>query len=329
MQGLAGQTVLVTGATGFVGGALARRLAAAGVQVRALARRPERERFLRGVPGIEIVPGDITDAERMRQVVAGCTVVFHVAAALGGPLAVQQAVNVGGTQQVARAAAAAGVQRLVHVSSIAIYGFPAGGTVTEAFTPLPTRVPYNLSKREAEAALIDAAQDMPWSILRPGMIYGPGSAMWTGTLFRLAQRRPTPFIGAGDGRAPCIHIDDVVEMLGVLATHPAAVGAAFNCVNDPAPAWRDFLGAYARLAGHERWWALPVTPVKLLAPLAEALLWLRGEPQDVPRLVDFVTGQVHYAMDSARDRLGWQPQVSLAEGIQRCVPYLRAKGLLA
>lgn len=327
---LAGKTALVTGATGFLGGALARRLAADGVQVRALARRPNRDRYIRDVAGIEIIMGDITDANRMREVLAGCDVVFHMAAALGGSLAVQQPVNVDGTRHIMQAAAHNGVQRVVHVSTIAVYGYGYRGLITEDMPQKPGHVPYNVSKSQAEAVVrtIGEADNVPYSIIRPGMIYGPHSSGWTDTMFKLAKRPPVMWLGDGSGTVYTVYVDDVVDLCVLLATHEAAIGEAFNCVGVPHPTWRDFLLGYARLAGHQRWLGVPVPLARLIAPLADIVLTWRGEPQDVRDVIGFVQGQTQFSMDKTRDLLGWQPQVGLDEGIQRCVPYLREKDLL-
>lgn len=328
MNELKDKTVLVTGATGFLGGALARRLASEGVKVKALARRPNRDRYISGIENIEVINGDILDAARMNEVTQGCDGVFHVAAELGGSYQKQRPVNVEGTQNVMRAAENAAVKWVVHVSSIAIYGYPDGSVpvITEATPPRPSRVPYNLTKLEGEKALIAAAKNVPYTIIRPGMIYGSHSAMWTKNMFSLARRNPTPFVGDGSGSTHPIYIDDVVDMMLVMATHPGAVGEAFNCTPDPAPTWREFLGQYSALAGHQNWLSLPVPLIKLIAPLAEGVLSLRGEPQDIPQLVGYITRPLVYSMQKAREKLGWQPKVKLDEGIQNCVPYLREKG---
>jgi nucleoside-diphosphate-sugar epimerase len=99
-------------------------------------------------------------------------------------------------------------------------------------------------------------------------------------------------------------------------------------VNDPPPTIREFLGHYMQLAHQDRWLTIPVWLGKLVAPLADAYFTWRGQPQDVRRLIDFSGKYTAYSMDKARDLLGWQPQVPLREGIQRCVPYLEEKGLL-
>ncbi|NDJ78346.1 MAG: NAD-dependent epimerase/dehydratase family protein, partial [Chloroflexi bacterium] len=184
MTPLAGQTVLVTGATGFVGGALTLQLARDGVRVRALARSPEKGAFLRQSDHahlIEIVLGDVTDADRMHEVAAGCAVVFHVAAALRGPYADQRRVNVDGTRHVVQAAADGGARRIVHISSVAVYGYGHRADVCEDTPPRPVHDPYVRSKREGERVVRDvgAERGLSYCILRPGAIYGPRSGFWT------------------------------------------------------------------------------------------------------------------------------------------------------
>lgn len=327
---LTGKTVLVTGASGFLGGALARRLAADGARVKALARRPEKARFLQGQPNIEIVQGDITDAGQMRAAADGCQVVFHVAAALGGPLEAQRRANVDGTRRVMLASAAAGVERVVHVSSIAVYGYGVRGDVTEDTLQRPGRVPYNLTKSEAETVVreIGVEYSLPYSIIRPGMIYGPRSGGWTVTMFKVGRRKPTIWFGDGSGSAHPIYVDDVVDLTILLATHPAAVNEAFNCSADPAPTWRQFISSYSRMAGHESWLGIPILPIRLLAPVIDLALELRGEPQEVGKLAGFMQSQRCYRMTKARDLLGWQPRVDLATGMKHSEAWLREVGLL-
>lgn len=327
---LSGNTVLVTGATGFLGSHLVKRLSTEGARVIAVARRPERDRYINDLTHVQIVRGDITDFHRMRELISGIDFVFHVAAALGGNLKYQNQINVGGTEKVARASAEAGVKRMIYVSSIASYGFPVPELVTEDQPIIPSRSPYNVTKAEGESILriVSASKGLSYSIVRPAMIYGPRNNTWTKIMFQLARRNPTPFIGDGSGHAHPIFVDDVVDMMVMQATHPQADGATFNCAPDPAPTWREFLGAYSNLAGHQNWSALPAAPFKVVAPFAEVFARLRGEPRDFARMIDFITSKSTYSMSKAKDLLGWQASVSLEDGIQQCVPYLKDKGLL-
>jgi len=327
---LEGYTVLVTGATGFLGSHLVQKLSKDGVSVKALARRPDRDQYIRDLPNVEIVMGDITDAQRMKEVTVGVDYVFHVAATLGGKLDYQKQVNVDGTTSVTYAAIEANVKRLIFVSSIAYYGFPPPAFVTEDTDIIKTSTPYNITKASAEVMLRTLAQSkhLSYSIIRPAMIYGAHSDAWTRIMFNLAKCNPTPFIGDGSGHAHPIHVDDVVDLMIRLATHPNADTGAFNCAPVSPPTWRKFLEQYSALAGHQNWLSLPKPLFKAVAPLAEFGATLLGEPRDLPQMIDFITSQSTYSMQKSKHLLNWQPTVSLEDGIQSCIPYLQEKGLL-
>jgi 2-alkyl-3-oxoalkanoate reductase len=323
-----GKTVLVTGATGFLGGEIARRLDKEGAHVRALVRNRERAKEIAGFA--EIVDGDLSKPERLAEAVKGCQVVIHSAAALRGKLDELYVVNREGTRNLANAASDAGVERFVHISTISVYGYRNTYDVTENTPPNPGADPYGVSKLAAEVALHEVAGErkLPFSIMRPGMIYGPRSGMWTGQMFKVARRRPTIFIGSGSGSCYPIYIDDVVEMSMVLATHPKAVGETFNCTPDPSPTWREFLGAYAKLAGHQMWFGIPAI---LLVPVAalSGRVAPEGSPlRDLPDLLPFSQRYITYQMDKAYHLLKWSPKMSLEVGIRRCEAWLREKGFL-
>jgi nucleoside-diphosphate-sugar epimerase len=326
-----GKTVLVTGATGFLGGALARRLAKEGAQVRGLARRPERDAYIRERDHIETVIGDITDSDRMHDLTQGVDYVFHAAAALGGSEEKQSTVNMHGTYNVARSAAENGVTRFIHVSTISVYGYRNRFDVTETNPYDPGKDPYHITKVGAEKTVRDVSNrhGLDYRIIRPGMIYGPRSSMWTRQMFRLAKRGPI-WIGDGSGSAYPIHVDDVVDLCLVLAAHPAASNQAFNCTPDPSPTWRDFLGGYAeQFLDRQTWIGVPPILARAAAPVL-SFFGSSGSPvKDARDLVPFLLNYITYKMDKAHDLLGWEPSVSLEDGIASCETYLREKGLLA
>lgn len=325
-----GQTVLVTGATGFLGGALARRLLAEGAVVRALVRSPERAASLRAA-GIDVVQGDlsVSDSMSLRHAVEGCAYVFHAAASFGN-LVAQKAVNVEGSHALASASAAAGVNRFVFVSTALYYGYPAGGLIHEDSSKTRHHNPYIQTKQDAELVVraISAATGLRIAISRPGMIYGAGSENWTRMLFRVARMRPTPFIGDGRGSAFPIHVDDVVDHLIALALHPNAEGEAFNCAPDPSPTWRDFMRLYMRLAGHERWLALPHAMFQFGARLIAHFAPPNTLPRDMRQIIPIFRVQTTYSMEKSRRVLGWEPRISLEAGVAKCAPWLREIGLL-
>ncbi len=330
---LSGKTALVTGATGFLGGALALRLAQSeGVQVRALARRTGRDAHLRAVANIQVVMGDVTDSVRMREIMQGCDLVFHAAAMFDGPLARQRTVNVQATHDLALQASDAGVTRFVHVSTIAVYGYRASGLITEDTPQRPGNAPYNVSKAEGEAALLADADrlGLPYSIVRPGMIMGPRGKQWTDTLFKVGRRNPVIFVGDGQGTTYTVDVQDVVDLLVVCATHPQAIKQAFNCVMWPHATWRDYLLGFNRLAGGKgRWFGLSPALMRPVGTLLDIPLRMRDTPQDLRDVVGFVAGDTRFSMAKAQDLLGWQPKIGIEAAIQRCEPYLREQGLLA
>lgn len=329
---IAASRAFIIGSTGFLGQALVRRLSADGWQCVCLVRSEAKAESIADLDGVEIVYGDVVDYERLCEQMAGVDVVFHVAAAMEGRYEQQLHVNVGGTGNVALAALENGVRRMVHVSSIAVYGYRVRGQISEDTPHNPGSVAYNRTKSQGEGALkaaLDGMMSTEYVIVRPALIYGPGSSMWTRNLFRLARTKPTPFIGDGGCPTFPIYIDDVVDMLVTCATHPDAAGQAFNCAPSPAPDWRTFLGEYQRLAGHDAWLGVPVTLARILAPLLDVIPNLRGVPVDVRGLVHFVSVPHEYDMSRAKNVLGWEPSVSLTEGVNRCKPYLQLEGLLS
>jgi nucleoside-diphosphate-sugar epimerase len=320
---------MITGATGFLGGALANRLLDDGAQVRLLARSPEKARRL-AARGADVFEGELNDADAARRAAEGCACLFHVAGATSGSLAKQRATNVEGTRAVLLAAADAGVKRFVHVSTISAYGYNYDGDVTEDMALGYGADPYAKTKAVAEQLVRETAnrRGIAYSIIRPGMIYGPRSGLWTGTLFQLARLNPTPFAGDGSGSIHTIFVDDVVEMMVTMATHPAAENEVFNCSADPTPTWREFLQGYSRLAGHQNWLALPVPLFRVVAGIAMLLAPRDTIMRDLPDLLTLLQSHTTFKTSKAQERLGWSAKVSMEEGIRRCEPWLREKGLL-
>lgn len=327
---LAGERVLVTGASGFIGGALVARLVQDGARVRGLVRSEAKGAGVAAL-GAEPVVGDLLDGDSLRRAAQGCRVVFHVGAVTGGPAALQYAVNVAGTGRLLQAARQAGASRFVLVSTIAAYGYATPDLVHEGLPLQPGPEHYGQSKALGERLLWDRAAELGLAaaVVRPGMVYGPRSGFWTGRLFDLMKRRPAPLPGDGQGFCPAIYIDDVIDLLVTVAVHPRAPGEAFNATPDPPPTWREFLGAYAAMAGHQAFVPVPFPLLNLAAALLEPLLRLRGNPQPVRGMVRAVlAGRKVYSMAKAARLLGWRPRVPLAEGMAQAEAWLRETGRL-
>lgn len=213
---------IVTGATGFIGGNLARVLAARGDAVTAIVRSPEKAGALREA-GVDIAAGDITDRGSLTAVMRGADAVFHLAAwyEIGvTDRALMEKINVEGTANVLAAAKAAEVSRIVHCSSIAVFGAHAPGEISDESTVHPGHFGslYEETKVRAHQVAADAAATgAPVTIVMPGAVYGPGDTSMVGALLHYYARGwliACPMQSAG---LCWVHVDDLVE--GILAAH--------------------------------------------------------------------------------------------------------------
>jgi len=319
-------SVLVTGASGFIGGRLTERLLREdGARVVGTGRRFANETARQGA---ELVRADLRDAATRVSLCAGKQIVFHLAAwaGQGNDATEAHAVNVEATQALAEAAARAGVQRFVLVSTAAAYGLPDTDDVDE-LVPLATDQGdlYGRTKALGEQAALEVAKrtGLPLTIVRPAMVYGPGSKTWTVGMLRLLQKGVPMLFGDGSGHAFPVFIDDVLDMLRLVATHPQAPGEAFNA-SGPSVTWAQFLGYYARMSGrHLRRLPMPVARVLVQA---NKLLHL-GLPLTVERL-QYVSRRLKFPTVKAERILGWRQLVALDAGMQRSEEWLRQSGFL-
>lgn len=316
------ETVLVTGATGFIGLALVKRLSAAGLRVRCLVRPgSDISRLPRGV---EIVRGDLLDAASLEVAVKDAGRVWHLGALVRprGFLVSRKeqtgqfnSLNAAATGRLALAAAKAGVRRFVYFSSIAALG--PGENLRDDSPPRPLTL-YGRSKLAGETALKEAAAatGLDHIILRPSMIYGPGSAAWA-PLFRSVRRGRAAVPGHGDNDLSVCYIENLLDA-ALLAAEKAGSGAALN-ISEGSLTVRELLLLLGSLAGKKpALIGLPVSLLKAVSVPLDALLGLAGlyMPEflgaDSARVREACAGWSH---DSAGIRaLGWSPAVSTEKG---------------
>jgi len=330
---LADKTALITGATGFIGGRLAERLATEeGVHVRGLARTPAKGDWLTGL-GVEIVPGDITDPASLQAAMTGCELVFHAAAWVseGGNQADVWAVNVTGTQNVVDTASVAGVERFVHLSSCSVYGSLQQHNIDET---TPTRMRGNLygdSKVAAEEVVFKAyrEQGLPVVSARASQVYGPRSHQFT--------IRPVEVIKAGKmvlidgGRHLCkpVYIDNLIDGLILCTRVEAAIGEAINLTDGEPIPWRDFFGAYGRMLNIESFPSVPYAVAWLIGLFNEVKAGLKGKKASLNRgAVKALRSDNSFSNQKARILLGWEPKVDLNEGMKLTEAWLNAEGYL-
>jgi nucleoside-diphosphate-sugar epimerase len=325
---LVGRRVLLTGATGFIGGSLARRLLASGVELRALVRDIERARWLEQA-GAELRLGDLTTLDS--QLATDVDVIVHAAAWVGteGDPELVREVNVEGTRRVLLLAKAAGVARVVHVSSCAVYGSPQNDCVDES-APLRRRgVVYHDTKVEADELALEAAADGdPIVIARPSQVYGPGSREFTVRPITAIRSGRALLVDGGRHRCKLVFIDDVVDGLIACMVVPGIEGEAFNLSAQPVT-WRALFEGYADMLGSPRIRSVPRQVAWALASVSELVGRLQGRKPLITReVVAALSSDSSYSAAKAAERLGWQARVDLAEGLRRTEPWLRAQGLL-
>jgi dihydroflavonol-4-reductase len=326
------QKVLVTGATGFTGGALARRLASHNAPVRVLARDRAPATPLADL-GIEIVQGDLRNPASLREALQGVDTVYHIAAVYR-----QQAVephvfkDVNGTavQHLLDAAIAAGARRFVHCSTVGVHGHVKNPPAAED-APFAPGDPYQESKLEGEriAARYMAEGRLPITIFRPAGIYGPGDVRFL-KLFRGVKRGRFPMIGNGQTLWHGVYIDDLVDGIIRCGTADQAVGEIFILGGPEYTTLNELVAIVADAVDasppHLR---IPLAPVYVAAAVCEAVCKpLKLEPPLHRRRVDFFTKSRAFDISKARSKLGYAPKVSIREGVARTAAWYARQGLL-
>ena len=325
------RTILVTGATGFTGGKLARRLVAQGDTVRALVRDRSKARSL-AADGIDVRVGELTSLNDVIAAARGCDQIHHIAAVFrtaGHPDSYYREINVGGTQNVLEAARRLDCERVVHCSTGGVHGHIANPPAGETYPFGPGDI-YQRTKLEAELAASAAARrGQRVVIFRPGPIYGEGDLRFL-KLYRPVARGMFVMIGSGKPKLHMVHIDDLVDGILLCSTSEAALGEIFILAGPQAPTLNEIVRHIAHSLGvPEPRWRIPVWPVEAAALLCESVcVPLRIDPPLHRRRVAFFTHHREFDCSKAMRLLGYAPKVTPAEGIARTAEWYRAAGYL-
>lgn len=320
--------VAVTGASGFTGGALARRLIADGYPTRVLARKPS---ALEDMANAEIVTGELTDVATLEKLVTGADTVFHIAAMYRaeGPPEEFMAVNRDATKALLDASIRAGVRRFVYCSTGGVHGHVAQ-TPGDENSPIKPADPYQDSKWEAEKICQEAIREgkIEVVIIRPCGIYGPGDTRML-KIFRMAQKGTFLFVGDGQPNFHPVYIDDLVEGFMLAMTTPEAKGEAFLIGGEYLPL-REYVAAAARATGvPPPTRQVPYAPMHFLAWLCELVCKPLGiQPPLHRRRLTFFKHNRAFSTAKAHRILGYTPRMSLEEGFRRTVAWYYKTGLL-
>ncbi|HID90245.1 MAG TPA: NAD-dependent epimerase/dehydratase family protein [Anaerolineae bacterium] len=324
--------VFVTGGTGFVGGAVVRRLVEAGHQVRALVRPTSDLRQLEGLD-VEQVVGDLSDEETLRRGIAGCDWVFHVAALYaywGYPWETFYEVNVEGTRRVLRIAREEGVKRIVHTSSIATLGVNKDRTPANEDTPVALEDKighYKRSKFLAEQVALEFAQEgTPVVIVNPAAPVGVGDYKPTPTGQMILDFLHGKMFGYVDMGMNIVDVEDVAEG-HLLAAEKGRVGEKYILGGENLTL-KEVLDILAEVSGRP--------PVQLRIPHWVALLWSyvdvtwarlnpRHIPSATPEKVKVSRQPEYYDSSKAMRELGYRPRPA-REALRKAVEWYRTHG---
>lgn len=306
--------VFLTGGTGFIGGHVARRLRARGDEVVALARSPATADALREI-GCEIVAGDLSSEAAIRAGLEGCDAAVHAGAVykVGIPESEHAAMheaNVRGTERVLDAAVAAGVRRIVYVSTVAVFGDTHGRVVDEGFErDSPFLSEYDRTKTLAHRVALDRiARGAPIVIVQPGGVYGPGDHSELGNLIDQAATGKLPAKMFPSSGIMLCHVEDVAAGI-VLALDKGRIGESYVLSGEPGTLGEIVDRAAAAAGRRPPRFTMPAALLKLSAPLGPVVGPMLGFPPNLRELIRSTDGVTFWASDAkARRELGFEPR---------------------
>ncbi|MFI4989336.1 MAG: aminotransferase class III-fold pyridoxal phosphate-dependent enzyme [Solirubrobacterales bacterium] len=331
---------LVTGASGFIGGRLAKRLVAEGYQVRCLVRAASDTSQLERL-GVELAVGDLNSERSLTRAVEGCNYVFHCGALVSDWATTQEITqtNVQGTRSLLEASAGASVERFIHFSTTDVYGHPSanGAATEETYSASGFSNWYAQSKllAEAEVRRAEAERSLDAVILRPATVYGPGSRDVVGEIARAIRGRNMLLVGGGRAIAGLCYVDNLIDAAVLALDHEAAPGQAFNVSDGLDVTWRQFTDGLAEGLGYAKVrWSLPYWMASGVGFSLEHgyRLLRRTTGVSAPPLLSRQAVQVlgrnqDFSNRRARETLGWEPRVDYAAGLDATLAWLRSEYL--
>jgi nucleoside-diphosphate-sugar epimerase len=320
---------LITGATGQLGSHIAEQLVERGERVRALVRPASDTTFLHRL-GVEQIVGDVHEAASLQRAFEGAEIVYHCAARVSdwGSWSQFERETVTATRNVLHACRGARVGRLLHVSSISVYGRPRSGAPITEDTPLGRRLMwwdwYARAKILAENLVQQS--DTPWTIVRPSWMYGPRDRISMPRVVPVLRSGKAPIIGSGDNLLNIIYVGDVAAGAILAANQPRALREAYNLSSRGEVSQRKLVDTLCDALGIPRVTKrVPFFLAWQMAFWSELFAKLLGKkkPPRITRRAIYLIGRPPlFSIAKAHEHLGWEPRVPIEVGVQRTLEWL-------
>lgn len=326
----------MTGASGFIGGHLARRLALQGRPLRCLVRASSDTRALSALP-VELALGDLREPRALEAALEGCERVVHCAALVSDWATAREivAVNRDGTRNLLDACVRGSVKRFVHISTTDVYSHPGTRAVDESTAAHGFGNWYAQTKREAEAQVqrYTRAHSLDSVILRPATVYGPGSREVISAIARALGSRQMLMIAGGRAVAGLCYVENLIDAALLALEHPRAPGATFNVSDGLEVTWRQLLDDLADGLGCPRArWSLPYRPALALGfvleqgyRLARASTGVRCPPLLSRQAVQVLGVDQDFSAHRLEARLGWSAKVGYRAGLAATLDWLNGE----
>lgn len=324
--------VLVTGANGFIGSNLCDRLIRSGAEVAGLVRASSDLTFVDNLAQLDIRTGDLTDRDSLRAAMKNVSVVYHVAGYSKdwGSWETFREGNVEGVRNVMETARECGVKRVVHISSVSVYGFPGGTGVTED-EPLTARPGdrYITTKTEGERlALSHNSNGLEVTVIRPAGVYGPNDRTTTVQIARAILEGKFGYVDGGRHVMAPVYIDNLTQIIMLAGSSGKAPGEVYNAIDDGLVTWRE----YAEWMGEDLgcawpkfsapWWI--AWPLAVIIENTAKLFGKKESPLINKYRIRAAMTDAHYSAGKAKRDLGYKPTVSTREGVRRTIDWYRS-----
>jgi nucleoside-diphosphate-sugar epimerase len=326
-------TILVTGATGFLGSALTTKLVQQKQNVRILAR-DERKARARFGEAVTIICGEITDVEQVERAVDGASVIYHLVGRLyhpSVPAELYHSTHVEGTRILLNACRGQKqLQRLVYCSTTGVHGV-TGKTPAAEDTPFAPTNPYEATKLEGELLALKAYQEngLPVSVVRPGLVYGPGDLHLL-PFFSSIKKGLFHVIDGGKALLHPIYIDDMTSAFLLCAERPQVIGQSYNIAGEHPVTIRELSTVIAHSMDRELpKGSIPHWLAYLASDIFSVIPGMKGEHAPLTHSrVQFLTQSRVYDISKAKAELGFVPYVGLEVGIKNTAESYHKHGYL-